>query len=99
MSKDPFTLAILSPEDGSLAIHTLSFEYEDLGMLLLLMQGRPPPSMSRARAADEIAYPNEAIPTCVASSLSLLSTWSEGPGPSPPISADCGEKAKLIAEQ
>ena len=30
VSKDSFTLAILSPQDGSLATHTFSFSYEDL---------------------------------------------------------------------
>ena len=37
VSKDSFTLAILSPEDGSFSTHTLSFSHKDLRRLPLLL--------------------------------------------------------------
>jgi len=37
VSKDSFTLAILSPQDGSLSTHTLSFRHEDLVRLPSLL--------------------------------------------------------------
>jgi transposase len=37
VSKDSFTLAILSPKDGSLSTHTLSFNHKDLRRLPSLL--------------------------------------------------------------